>query len=421
MDALKLALADRQAKANKIVADTGQKWVKRSVLEQQRQDAFFEEKRLAEEKAQLEDDARTEMFVEHINRNRKDEVREEINNDHLEIDEALLNDDEAEPPVGVSETMDTLREMAQPITLFGETAMMRYRRLYLLQKEMSEGKAHPDEILLDQVHIGQQQALVDSKEASYGGRHAAAEPDEPDEEEEDAGKQGEDEDKGDSEDEAEDKGDSEDEAEVPEDLRLKAAPHADAGVADKDAFKPPEEPEDLWGGRDVTAALMDRCDQIRTWVRKVTKEWEKELSGRDDEVKLKPAHKTEMNQHRQCRRDVKPLQKRLRVYALEDFKLDKIFDIVDNAERREYRQSAELYLDLTIGKAAWPVGIGCGGSMLMEDAIGLHEKFNRMDNVKDIAWVLNDEVTRKYVQSLKRLITVAQRYWPPEDISKAST
>lgn len=421
LDALKSALADRQAKANKIVADTGQKWVKRGVLEQQRKDAYLEDKRQAEEKAQAEEDARTEQFVEHINRNRKEDVGGEADNDDQQlIDEQLLNDDNAEPPVGMSETMDTLRELAQPITLFGETPMMRYRRLYLLQKEMSEGKAHPDEILLDQVHIGQQQALVDAQaEPTFiggGGGAAAQEDEEEDEAEGNEGAQDDGEDKGDSEDEAENKGDSEDEAEVPNQV----APNA--GVEEKDKVMGVEDNDkDLWGGRELSIDLMDRCDKIRTWVRKVIKEWEKELASRDPEVKLKPPHRTEMNQHRQCRRDVKPLQKRLRIYSLEDFKLTKIYEIVDNADRREYRQSAEYYLDLTIGKAAWPVGIGCGGSMLMEDAIPLHDKFNRMDNVKDIAWVLNDEVTRKYVQALKRLITVAQRYWPPEDISKGST
>merc|ERR1712151_1256673 len=88
-------------------------------------------------------------------------------------------------------------------------------------------------------------------------------------------------------------------------------------------------------------------------------------------------------------------------------------------KKREYRNASEAYIDLSIGKAAWPVGIGCGGSMLMEDAIGLHDRFNRNNQVKDIAFALNDDVTRKYVQALKRLMNVAQRYWPPADPSRA--
>merc|ERR1712217_791206 len=151
--------------------------------------------------------------------------------------------------------------------------------------------------------------------------------------------------------------------------------------------------------------------------RKSLKAWEKELAEKSDEDKKKAIVKTEMAQHRQCRRDVRPLQKRLRLYVLEEFLLDKIYHIVKHAADRKYRDANEAYLDLSIGKAAWPVGIGCGGSMLMEDAIGLHDRFNRMTSVKDNAVTLNDDVTRKYVQALKRLMNVAQRYWPPDDLA----
>lgn len=54
-------------------------------------------------------------------------------------------------------------------------------------------------------------------------------------------------------------------------------------------------------------------------------------------------------------------------------------DVLGPETYLRYREAAEAYLDLTIGKAgqacphhllggqaAWPVGIGCGGSMLME-------------------------------------------------------
>merc|ERR1711920_894052 len=170
---------------------------------------------------------------------------------------------------------------------------------------------------------------------------------------------------------------------------------------------------------EVDVKLMDKCDFIRAWARKSLKAWEKELADKPEEDKKKAVVKTEIAQHRQVRRDVRPLRKRLRLYIINEPLLDKIHDIVSKAADREYRDASEAYLDLTIGKAAWPVGIGCGGSMLMEDAIGLHDRFNRMDNVKDNAVTLNDDVTRKYVFALKRLMNVAQRYWPPDDPSKA--
>merc|ERR1712151_926354 len=191
---------------------------------------------------------------------------------------------------------------------------------------------------------------------------------------------------------------------------------ADADTAVKDIVKPADKEEDV----EVNTELMDKCDFIRSWARKALKAWEKEISDKPDEEKKKAKVKTEIAAHRQVRRDVRPLQKRLRMYVMEEWLLEKIHSIVKLADDREYRDASEAYLDLSIGRAAWPVGIGCGGSMLMEDAIGLHDRFNRMSNVKDIAYALNDDVTRKYVQALKRLMNVAQRYWPPDDPSKAS-
>merc|ERR1712151_916281 len=189
---------------------------------------------------------------------------------------------------------------------------------------------------------------------------------------------------------------------------------ADADTAVKDIVKPADKEEDV----EVNTELMDKCDFIRSWARKALKAWEKEISDKPDEEKKKAKVKTEIAAHRQVRRDVRPLQKRLRMYVMEEWLLDKIHSIVKMADEREYRNASEAYLDLSIGRAAWPVGIGCGGSMLMEDAIGLHDRFNRMAQVKDTAYALNDEVARKYVQALKRLMSMAQKFWPPEDPSK---
>jgi len=170
---------------------------------------------------------------------------------------------------------------------------------------------------------------------------------------------------------------------------------------------------------EVDLGLMDRCDFVRQWVRKAMKAWEKELAEKPEDEKRTKICKTEVAAHRQVRRDVRPLQRRLRMYKMEDWLLEKIHAIVQHAAEKKYRFASEAYLDLSIGKAAWPVGLGCGGSMLMEDAIGQHDRFNRMANVKDIAFALNDEVTRKFVQALKRLMSCAQRYWPPDDPSMA--
>mmetsp|Transcript_56733 Transcript_56733/g.166035 ORF Transcript_56733/g.166035 Transcript_56733/m.166035 type:complete len:449 (-) Transcript_56733:129-1475(-) len=444
LDALKSVLAERKAKAQKLTAESGQKWVRRSDLEQKRVEEYFENQRIEEEKQKADEEERFRRLNEHLAKSEALNKRatKEIPS-HL-YDEALLGDDDAEPPLAISEVLERLRDMGLPITMFGETDMQRYRRLRNEEKEAHEGKKNPDVVMLESLHQTQQQQMLlndeAEKEADEDDENAAQSAGEDDEDKEDS--------------DAEDPADA-DADELPGGTRRAAEPEADpdksdsdcedAGMqavaaaegdkSDSDAEDPtaapaakqpevamqdniPKAPEDL-PQVEVDVKLMDKCDFIRSWARKALKAWEKELAEKPEEDKKKALVKQEMAHHRQVRRDVRPLQKRLRSYVLEEFLLGKIYGIVKSAADREYRDASEAYLDLSIGKAAWPVGIGCGGSMLMEDAIGLHDRFNRMSNVKDIAFALNDDVVRKYVQALKRLMNVAQRYWPPDSPSQA--
>jgi len=387
MDLLKAALAERQAKAKRTIEETGKKWVKRGDLEQKRREEYLENQRLEEERAKAEEEERLKRFSDHLSKSAAQNAEANMEIDARLVDIALLDDDDAEPPLALGEVIDRLRGMGCPITLFGETDMQRYKRLRQIEKEAHEGKKNPDLLMLEQVHLQQRQLQQQQ--------------DEDDDQEADKEEQAEPE-------VADDKSDSEDDS---DDIAKKEA----GNVIDS---APSKEPEPDAPPIEVEDTVMDKCDFIRAWARKALKAWEKELADKPDEEKAKQIVKTEIAAHRQVRRDVRPLQKRLRVYAMDDFLLDKIYTIVKFAAELEYRNASEAYLDLSIGKAAWPVGIGCGGSMLMEDAIGLHDRFNRNNQVKDIAFALNDDVTRKYVQALKRLMNVAKKYWPPEDPSK---
>ncbi|OLP80212.1 Pre-mRNA-splicing factor 18 [Symbiodinium microadriaticum] len=428
---------------------------------------------------------------------------------HL-LDEALLQDDDAEPPMPLEDIVSRFRQMGQPIILFGETDMQRYKRMRQLEREDHEGKKNPDLVMLEAVHANSRTMIEDQTKDK----------DDEDEDEEEGEKkqEGEEEDEKSEASESEEEKDSEKDSEkesgqddlTGDEKDGAAKKEGEGGEAPKE--KPKEEAVEVpevdfeasktnvgskgpkflrsellavnevsvskesgwrpldWGrvselvadfksgaygqntlappslidsaaclcdgkrrpdnGLQCVAALqiltgeleeseanseavdlgtMDQCDMIRSWVRKSLKAWEKELADLPDEEKKKPSTKTAVAAHRQVRRDVRPLQKRLRMYRMEEWLLDKIYNIVKKADDREYREAAEAYLDLTIGKAAWPVGIGCGGSMLMEDAIGLHDRFNRNAQVKDVAYALNDEVTRKFVQALKRLMNAAQK------------
>lgn len=87
----------------------------------------------------------------------------------------------------------------------------------------------------------------------------------------------------------------------------------------------------------------------------------------------------------------------------------RIAEIVHFLQKREYRHANDSYLQLSIGNAPWPIGA---------TSVGIHERSGRERIFSSkIAHVLNDEETRKYIQSLKRIMTFTQTKYPPKDAS----
>lgn len=92
---------------------------------------------------------------------------------------------------------------------------------------------------------------------------------------------------------------------------------------------------------------------------------------------------------------------------IEDGILVPIVQIVKAAQARRYVDANNGYLELSIGKAAWPIGV---------TMVGIHERSAR-ENIgeKNTSHIMGDEITRKFLQSIKRCLTFAQVRWPPED------
>lgn len=138
-------------------------------------------------------------------------------------------------------------------------------------------------------------------------------------------------------------------------------------------------------------------------------EWSHSLASRPDEVKHTMQGKLAAATQVQSADYLKPLFKKLRKRALTPDVLMRIAEIVHYIQRRQYRNANDSYLQLSIGNAPWPIGV---------TMVGIHERSGREKIFSsNVAHVLNDEVSRKYIQSLKRLMTFAQTKYPPEDIS----
>ncbi|OQD68376.1 hypothetical protein PENDEC_c036G05082 [Penicillium decumbens] len=148
--------------------------------------------------------------------------------------------------------------------------------------------------------------------------------------------------------------------------------------------------------------------QLASYFNMVLSEWELALAKRDVSVRQSFQGKQAYNAMLQSRENLKPLYRRLEKADLEDGLLEPIVEIVHKAQQRKYVDANDAYLRVSIGKAAWPIGV---------TMVGIHERSARekLHQSDQQAHILSDEATRKYLQSIKRCLSFAQVRWPPED------
>lgn len=138
--------------------------------------------------------------------------------------------------------------------------------------------------------------------------------------------------------------------------------------------------------------------------------WEVEVSAMSAEEKAtREGRKIEARLHQTIEWLI-PLQQLLAKEILKKDVLDGLVNIFAAVGKRDYVKANRMYLEqLAIGKAPWPMGA---------TMVGIHARAAREKISEDkIAHVMNDEQTRKYIQSVKRLITVAERHYPAGELA----
>ncbi|CCG85076.1 protein of unknown function [Taphrina deformans PYCC 5710] len=82
--------------------------------------------------------------------------------------------------------------------------------------------------------------------------------------------------------------------------------------------------------------------------------------------------------------------------------LTNLASVVSSLQQADFTGANRAYLQMSIGKATWPVGV---------TSVGIHERAQRERQHKklDSAHILADETTRQWLQSLKRLITYREK------------
>ncbi|KAF2717310.1 Prp18-domain-containing protein [Polychaeton citri CBS 116435] len=149
--------------------------------------------------------------------------------------------------------------------------------------------------------------------------------------------------------------------------------------------------------------------QLASYFDMVLTEWAAALTRRPQEVKDSVSGKQAAQSYIAARDSLKPLFKQLENGSIETDILAAVNEIVDLAQQKRYVHANDAYLRLSIGKAAWPIGV---------TMVGIHERSAREklhETGKNAAHILADETTRKMLQGIKRCLSFAQTRWPPED------
>ncbi|VVA13952.1 PREDICTED: pre-mRNA-splicing factor 18 [Prunus dulcis] len=145
-------------------------------------------------------------------------------------------------------------------------------------------------------------------------------------------------------------------------------------------------------------------DKILVFFKKLLNEWNQELREMPDAERRTAKGKSMVATFKQCARYLHPLFKFCRKKILQDDIRRALMVVVRCCMKRDYLAAMDQYIKLAIGNAPWPIGV---------TMVGIHERSAREKiYTNSVAHIMNDETTRKYLQSVKRLMTFCQRRYP---------
>ena len=143
---------------------------------------------------------------------------------------------------------------------------------------------------------------------------------------------------------------------------------------------------------------------VYKYFKSILKAWARNLDARPENEKTTAKGKMDTTTQKQCKDYVRPLFKMCKKKNVPADILMKLEEMVQFCENGDFRSANDKYLRAAIGNAAWPMGL---------NGVSIHQRAAQ-DNVgkSNIAHVMNNEIQRKYLTSVKRLMTYAQDLRP---------
>lgn len=351
------------------------RWVSQAEIERQRERAYQERENISRQSTQrLQKRQRTSTAtVDHVRLNHtppdkssdtktsnasnsfpsSEKTLETSGGKPQELGEASdpARNQDSSPPLNVRDVKRRLRAMKQPATLFGEDDWARFRRL----RELQLSREDPSD----------GQNLYQQKMREVKAKHA--------------------------------------EEDVYDYAGATLPGHSRHSTGDG---KSPYRHKCNAGDGDDSKPVCNE-DFVYSAIMKYLRLWQSDIDALSKEECRTKHGRSQLVTYEQTKQWLQPLKSLLRKRKLSRTILDALRDIFDATARREYVLAMRLYLErLAIGNAPWPMGA---------TQVGIHSRAAREKIGEDkIAHVMNDELTRKYIQAVKRLLTVAQRHYPTQ-------
>lgn len=145
--------------------------------------------------------------------------------------------------------------------------------------------------------------------------------------------------------------------------------------------------------------------QMSATIRTLLSEWKNVLESKEDT----PESAKEVL--RETVSYSKPLLNRLRNTdeALPEKLYAKLARLLMNIQQHQYRDANATYIKMSIGNAAWPVGVTAVGIHARSARERITGENNEASGV-DVAHILSDEDTRKWIIAVKRFVTFAEAH-----------
>ncbi|KAF5102404.1 hypothetical protein D0Z03_000416 [Geotrichum reessii] len=165
---------------------------------------------------------------------------------------------------------------------------------------------------------------------------------------------------------------------------------------------------------DIKANPTKVYTQMRATIRTLLSEWRAIVTAApdnqntDDDGSATSENKEALAVLAQTESYCQPLLVQLRQKALSKQLYPKLATLLMHIQQHRYREANDIYIQMSIGNAAWPIGV---------TAVGIHarsarERITGYGNDKDdkvqVAHIMSDDATRKWLIAVKRFITFAE-------------